>query len=151
MTFSQTPISYNKRRTTSFRWTILLYLIIAAVVGLSNSVGAFLYAVPFLAILFALDYSRRLRWVRFAINEITTDERGITLTYFDKEEFLSAKILWDRFRISKRTTFTRNPTWYITIKNGENKVATFYADDGIDNKKIIDLYKQLTELKTAYA
>lgn len=148
---SQTPLPYSKRRTSTFRWTLFLYFILAIAAGLSTELGAFLYFIFFLTIIFALDYSRRLNWVQYALVTLDADINGVRLSYYDKAEIKSQTISWDKLKISKGSTFTRGLTRILTIKDGDIKIASFYADDNLDNIKINDLYKNLKDLKTAYA
>jgi hypothetical protein len=146
---SLTPLPYNKRRTSILRWTLLLYIFVAVVFAFSIELGAFLFFLFFLTILFALDYSRRLKWVRYALLSIETDNAGVRLSYYDQEELKSETISWDRFKISKGTTFTRSLKRILTVKDGDNKIASFYADCDLDNVKINELYKKFKDFKSA--
>lgn len=103
--------------------------------------------------LFILDYLRRLRWVKYAIQNMQTDISGIKLSYYEKDNLLSTTINWDKLSISKGSTFTKNATRLITIKNDSKMVAAFYADPdtGINNNKIIEIYNNLKALKLANA
>jgi len=148
---SQTPLPYNKRRTIIFRWTLLLYIIIGTIVGLSNDLGASLYFIVFLTILFAFDYSRRLNWVQFALVTLDADSKGVRLSYYDQAQIKSQTISWDKLKISYGSTFGRNLKRIITIKDGDTKIASFYADENFDNNKIDNLYKELKDLQTANA
>jgi len=142
---------YQKRVRSIFSWTFLLYLTIAVVAGLSTNIDGFMLTILFLALLFILDYYRRLRWVKFIMDTLETNSAGIKLSYYDKDSLISTTISWDNLKVSKGTTFTRNPIKLISIKNGQDNVASFYGNTNIDNNKIDELYRKLTELKTASA
>src|SRR6478672_633516 len=91
---SWTPLSYQKRRTSVFRWTILPYIILAIISGLSSDLGLFLFVLFLLTILFAFDYSRRLKWVRYALLILDTDSVGVRLSYYDYEQLKTTTISW---------------------------------------------------------
>jgi len=136
-----TPLPYEKRQTSIFRWTLLTYVFFSIVAGLTFDSKYFFGIIPFIFILFLLDYLRRLRWVKYAIHTMQTDLAGIKLSYYEKDNLLSTTITWDKLSISKGSTFTKSSTRLITIKNDSKMVAAFYADPdtGVDNNKIIEI------------
>jgi hypothetical protein len=103
--------------------------------------------------LFILDYSRRLSWIKYALDKIITDSKGVSLVYYEKDKLVTADILWNDLKVNKSSTFTKNSTRNISIINDSTTIASFYADtdNGIDNNKILELYNNLQTLKTAYA
>lgn len=146
------PLPYQKRRKSLFRLTLLLYAFFGVICMFASDLNTLFILIPFIAILFMLDYSRRLAWVKYVIESLESDQSGIKLAYCEKHNLLSEVITWDMLTISKGIAFTRSPTRLITIKNGSNKIASFYGDRdaGIDNDKLIELYEKLKALKAAY-
>lgn len=144
-------IPYKKRRTSIFWWTFLLYVFIAIVIGLSSELGAFLFIMFFLTILFAIDLSRRLKWVRYSLISLDTNEKGLLLSFYDYDELNSVTISWDKLKISRGSTFTNNSKRTITFKDGETEIATFFANSEFDNTKIDELHKKLKGLNAAIA
>ncbi|MES2593364.1 MAG: hypothetical protein V4608_15885 [Bacteroidota bacterium] len=145
------PQPYQKRQQGILSWTFLLYLIILIAAGLNTSLNGFMLTTLFLGFLFVLDYSRRLRWVKYALENLDTDQSGVKLKYYDKEKLLSTTIPWEKLSMTTGTTFTKNPKKLIAFKNEKNTIASFYATDNFDNEKIEDLYKKIKTLKLANA
>ncbi len=147
-----TPLPYQKRKTSVFRWTLITYVFFSIVAGLSFDSNSFINIIPFIFALFIFDYLRRLMWVKYALENLKTDPEGIELSYYEKDNLLSATIPWGKLSISKGSTFTKGATRLITIKNDSKMVAAFYADhdSGIDNKKIVEIYNNLKALKTEH-
>jgi hypothetical protein len=148
-----TPLPYEKRQKSIFRWTLLTYIFFSIVGGFAIDSKDFFGILPFIFILFLLDYLRRLAWVKYAIESMQTDNAGLKLSYYEKDNLLSTTITWDRLSISKGSTFTKSAARLITIKENSKMVAAFYADPdtGIDNNKIIEVYNNLKTLKLANA
>ena len=146
-----TPLPYQKRRTSIFRWTLATYIFFSIVAGMAFDSNSFINIIPFILTLFIFDYLRRLRWVKYAIQILRTDTSGIKLSYYEKNNSLSTTIPWDKFSISKSSTFTKSAHRLITIKNDSKIVAAFYADPdiGIDNNKMVEIYNNLKALKLA--
>lgn len=138
-----TPLPYKKRQGHILKWTLLMYLFILLVAALNTDLNGFLLTTTFLFVLFLFDYSRRLRWVRFSIKSLDTDSFGVNLTYYDKDNLIFTTIPWNKLNVTKGSTFSKNPTKFIALKNGLEVIASFYATENFDNGKIENLYQNL--------
>jgi hypothetical protein len=145
--------TYQDRRRSLFIWTLVLYIFIAILICSSIDLRSAIRVIIFLTVLFILDYSRRLSWIKYALDKIITDSKGVSLVYYEKDKLVTADILWNDLKVNKSSTFTKNSTRNISIINDSTTIASFYADtdNGIDNNKILELYNNLQTLKTAYA
>lgn len=143
-----TPLPYYKRQGNTLKWTLLLYLIVLIVAGLNTDLNAFLLTTTFLSVLL-LDYSRRLRWVRYSLESLDTNSSGVNLTYYDKDNLVSTTIPWNKLSVTTGATFSRNPIKSITFRNDLDVIASFYATDNFDNEKIEDLYRKIETFKLA--
>jgi hypothetical protein len=145
------PLPYSKRRRSIFNSTILLYTIVLVAAGIYTDLKGFGLTATFLFVLFLLDYSRRLRWVRFLLERLETNSLGVKLTYYDKDNLVSTTIPWNKLSVTKGSTFSKNPTKSITFRNGESVIASFYATDNFDNEEIEVLYQKIERTTSANA
>ena len=146
-----TSIPYPERKKDILKWTLLPYIIIIIVVGLSTDLNGLLLITGFLLLLFILDYLRRLRWVRYSLESLEADFSGISLIYQDKDRILSMTIPWKKISVTRGFTFTHSPRKLISFRTDMTLVASFYATDNFNNDKIDDLYSKIKEFEIANA
>lgn len=144
-----TSVPYPERKKDIFKWTLLPYIIIIIVVGISTDLNGMLLTTGFMFLLFILDYLRRLRWVRYSLESLEADISGISLTYQDKASILSMTIPWKKLSVSRGYTFSHSPRKTISFRTEMTLVASFYATDNFNNDKIDDLYLKIQKIQVS--
>ncbi len=142
-----TSLPYAKRSASVFWWTLIPYLILLFIIGLNTGTNGFIITLVCLIGLFLIDFYRRLSWVSYSLVKLETNDQGIYLQFYEKDELIETLINWENLSLSKGSTFTRNPRNIITFNSDSKFIASFYEMDNFTNEKIVELYESLMKLK----